>query len=103
MQGIQSNKTSEVQFLRITADTGQVSIDRHKGETPTVCSILDQLSVGGNQELQKLLASLVAKYLLIFATEDKELGQMDRVHHETHFTDDVPVMQPYRPMLPTQC
>lgn len=102
MEGIQSNKTGEVQFLRISEVTGQVSIDGHKGETPTVQSILDQLNVGGNQELQKMLASLVAKYLFIFATEDKDLGQMDRVQHETHFTNDVPVMQPYRPILPTQ-
>lgn len=97
MEGIQSNKTGEVQFLRISAGTGEVSIDRHKVETPTVQSILDHLNVGGNQELQKRLASLVAKNLFIFGTEDKDLGQMDRVQHETHFTDDVPVMFQYYP------
>lgn len=64
VEGIQSTKTGEVQFQIISADTGEVSIDRHKGKTTTVQSILDQLNVGGNQELQKLLASLVAKYLV---------------------------------------
>ncbi|KAI3367436.1 hypothetical protein L3Q82_026298, partial [Scortum barcoo] len=34
--------------------------------------------------------------------EDEDLGYADKVQHEIHLTDDVPVTQPYRRIPPTQ-
>lgn len=74
VDGIQSDETCDMQFQRISADTGEVSIDRHNEEAPNFQSILDQLNVGGSLEQQRQLASMFAKYSLVFDTEDEDLG-----------------------------
>lgn len=38
----------------------------------------------------------------MFATEDEDLGYTDKVQHEIHLTDDIPVTQAYRRIPPTQ-
>lgn len=87
---------------RISADTEEVSIDNRTEVAPDTLSILNQLKVGGNPEQREQLASFLAKYCFLFATEDKDLGYTDKVQHEIHLTDDVPVVQPYRRIPPTQ-
>lgn len=99
---VRSDDTCEVQFQRISADTEEVSIDKHAEGAPSVQSILDQLNVGGNPEQREQLASLLTKYSFVFAAEDEDLGYTDKVQHEIHLTDDVPVVQPYRRIPPTQ-
>lgn len=102
VDSVKSDELCEVQFQRISADTEQVSVDRHP-DTPTdVQSILDKLDVCGSPEQQAQLVLLLEKYSFVFATEDEDLGYTDKVQHEIHLTDDVPVTQPYRRIPPTQ-
>lgn len=63
---------------------------------------MDQLSVGGNTEQRAQLALLLEKYSFVFATEDEDLGYTDKVQHEIHLTDDIPVTKPCRRIPPTQ-
>lgn len=101
---VKSDELCEVQFQRISADTEQVSIDKHP-EAPTdstVEYVFDQVSVGGSPEQQAQLVSLLKKYSFVFANEDEDLGHTDKVQHEIHLTDNTPVTQPFRRIPPTQ-
>lgn len=102
VDNVKSDEVCEVQFKRISADTEEVSVDKHPAMSTDTQSILDQLSVGGNTEQHTQLALLLEKYSFVFATEDEDLGYTDKVQHEIHLTDDMPVTQPYRRIPPTQ-
>lgn len=102
VDSVKSDEVCEVQFKRISADTEEVSVDKHPAMSTDTQSILDQLSVGGDTEQRAQLALLLEKYSFVFATEDENLGYTDKVQHEIHLTDDVPVTQPYRRIPPTQ-
>lgn len=102
VDSVESDERCEVQFQKISADTEQVSIDK-KTDVPTdVQSILDKLDLCGSPEQKAQLALLLEKYSFVFATEDEDLGYTERVQHEIHLTDDIPVTQPYRRIPPTQ-
>ncbi|KAI3368217.1 hypothetical protein L3Q82_007943 [Scortum barcoo] len=102
IDSVESEERCKVQFQRISATTEQVSIDQRPDTTTDVRSIIDKLTVGGTPEQKSQLAVLLEKYSFVFATEDEDLGYADKVQHEIHLTDDVPVTQPYRRIPPTQ-
>lgn len=101
---VKSDELCEVQFQRISADTEQVSIDKHPEAPPdsTVEYIFDQVSVGGSPQQQAQLIPLLKKYSFVFANEDEDLAHTDKVQHEIHLTDNTPVTQPFRRIPPTQ-
>lgn len=101
VDSVKGDELCEIQFQRISADTEQVSIDHHPKTPADVQPILDQFSVDGSPEERENLASLLEKYSFVFATEDEDLGHTDKVKHEIHLTDDIPVTQPYRRIPPT--
>ena len=102
VDSVKSDESCEVQFQRISADTEQVSIDKCPEASTDVQSILAELNVGDSPEQQAQLALLLEKYSFVFAKEDEDLGYTDKVQHEVHLTDDIPVTQPYRRIPPTQ-
>lgn len=102
IDSVESEEQYKVQFQRISATTEQVSIDQRHDATTDVQSIIDKLTVGGTPEQKSQLSVLLEKYSFVFATEDEDLGYADKVQHEIHLTDDVPVTQPYRRIPPTQ-
>ncbi len=69
---------------------------------PPVQSVLDHVDMGGTPEKQVQLKAVLEKYLGVFAADDDDLGYTDKVQHEIHLTDDVPVNQPYRRDPPNQ-
>lgn len=98
---VNADKSCEVRFHRISADLEQISIDSNVQSTGKG-SILDQLNIGGTPEQQARVGSLLEKYATVFASDDEELGYTEKVQHEIHLTDEVPVTQPYRRIPPTQ-
>ncbi len=58
--------------------------------------------MGGTPEQQVQLKAVLEKYLGVFAADDDDLGYTDKVQHEIHLTDDVPLNQPYRRVPPNQ-
>ena len=101
VDSVKGDKSCELQFQRISADTEQVSFDKCPEASTDVQSILAELNVGGSPEQQAQLALLLEKYSFVFAKEDEDLGYNDKVQHEVHLTDDIPVTQPYRCIPPT--
>lgn len=92
----------EVRFQRISADTERVTMGVGHGSEPQAQSVLDHIDMGGTPEQQVQLKALLGKYSSVFAMEDDDLGYTDKVQHEIHLTDDVPVNQPYRRIPPNQ-
>ncbi|KAI5626698.1 hypothetical protein C0J50_13742 [Silurus asotus] len=92
----------EVRFQRISADTEQVTIGVGEDLEHPAQSILDHVDLGGTPEQQVRLKAVLNKYSSVFAMEDDELGYTDKVQHEIHLTDDVPINQPYRRIPPNQ-
>lgn len=45
---------------------------------------------------------MLSRFVDVFALADDDLGFSDKVQHEIHLVDDVPVSQPYRRLPPTQ-
>lgn len=74
IDSVKSDEVCEVQFQRISADTGEVCIDQHPDTSRFVQPLLDQLNVGGSPEQRAQLALLLEKYSFEFTTEDKDLG-----------------------------
>lgn len=99
---VDNDQLCKVQFQRISADTDEVSVSTRPEPPTDVQSILHKLKVGGTTDEQAQLALLLGKYSFVFATEDEDLGYTDKVQHEIHLTDDIPVTQPYRRIPPTQ-
>ncbi|KAL6467298.1 hypothetical protein MHYP_G00251020 [Metynnis hypsauchen] len=64
--------------------------------------LLGKLHIGGTEEQKAELSTLFSQFSEIFAVEDDDLGYTDKVRHEIHLTDDIPVSQPYRRIPPTQ-
>lgn len=98
---VNPEKSCEVRFHRISAHLEQISIDRNDQYTSQT-SIVGRLNIGGTPDQQARLGSLIEKYSAVFASDDEDLGYTDKVQHEIHLTDEVPVTQPYRRIPPTQ-
>lgn len=95
---------AEVQFNRISADHEEVSLNKEgaKESDGELKLLIEQLSISGSQEEQTKLAALLAQYADVFAFKDEDLGYTEKISHEIHLVDDVPVTQAYRRIPPTQ-
>ncbi|KAJ8381162.1 hypothetical protein SKAU_G00019400 [Synaphobranchus kaupii] len=100
IQSVDTDGRCEVKFQRISADTEEVTVDTH--QPLDTQSIFENVKLGGSPEQQVKLKAVLEKYSTVFASEDEDLGYTDKVQHEIHLTDDVPVTQPYRRIPPTQ-
>lgn len=92
---------TEVHFNRISADHEEVSVDRReaKASDDELQFMLERLKI---EEEQAKLAVFLSQYADVFAFKDEDLGYTDKVQHEIHLVDNVPVTQPYRRVSPTQ-
>ena len=97
-------EATEVHFNRISADHEEVSVNSKgaKASDEELQSMLGRLNIGGSSDEQAKLAVLLAQYVDVFAFSYEDLGYTDKVQHEIHSVDDVPVTQPYRRVPPTQ-
>lgn len=97
-------EATEVHFNRISADHEEVSVNskESKASDEELQFMLGRLNIGGSPDEQAKLAVLLAQYADVFAFNDGDLGYTDKVQHEIHLVDDVPVTQPYRRVPPTQ-
>ncbi|KAL1249465.1 hypothetical protein QQF64_020470 [Cirrhinus molitorella] len=102
IDGSSADSSCEVKFQRISADTERVTMGVVQGSETPVQSVLDHIDMGGTPEQQVQLRAVLEKYLGVFALDDDDLGYTDKVQHEIHLTDDVPVNQPYRRVPPNQ-
>ncbi len=102
IDGSNAGSSCEVKFQRISADTERVTVGVGQSSETPVQSVLDQVDMGGTPEQQVQLKAVLEKYLGVFALDDDDLGYTDKVQHEIHLTDDVPVNQPYRRVPPNQ-
>lgn len=101
---VNSEQQCEVRFQRISASIEQVTVDLKEDLSvdSKIQMILDKIHIGGSIEQQTELNALLAKYIDVFAFEDEDLGYTDKVKHEIHLLDDIPVSQPYCRIPPTQ-
>lgn len=103
VDNIESDKTCEVRFHRISADVEEVSVEANDEQLGSkVQSVLEKLDIGGTEDERALLYALLAKYVDIFTDDDDNLGFTDKVKHEIKLVDDTPVTQPYRRIPPNQ-
>ncbi len=92
---VDSSQRYEVKFQKISADLEQVTLNMKDGQSrDRVQEILDKIDVGGSENEQAQLRSLLKKHIDIFALEDEDLGYTDKITHEIQLTDDEPVTQP---------
>lgn len=78
---------------RISADIEEITVNTKSDQFLENSSkdFLSKLHIGGTLEQQAELGDLLLWFSDVFALEDEDLGFTDRVHHEIHVTDDVPV------------
>ncbi len=87
------NETCEVKEISVNTKSVQLLENSFK-EFPS------KLHISGTLEKQAELSDLIMQFSNVFALEDEDLGFTDKVQHEIHVTDDVPVTQPYRRIPP---
>ncbi len=93
----------EVTFHRISANAEEISLGAKSPSSQELWSkVVSQLDIGGTVEQQADFKALLAEYAHVFALEDEDLGFTNRVQHEIHLVDDVPVNLPYRRIPPNQ-
>ncbi len=93
----------EVTFHRISANAEEISLGAKSPSSQELWpKVVSQLDIGGTVEQQAELKALLAEYAHVFALEDEDLGFTNRVQHEIHLVDDVPVTLPYRRIPPNQ-
>ncbi|XP_056609057.1 uncharacterized protein LOC130426352 [Triplophysa dalaica] len=92
----------QVRFQRISADTEQITVGTNPDLELSTKLVLEQANMGGTPEEQIQLKTILDKYSSVFAVNDDDLGYTDKVQHEIHLTNDIPVNQPYRRIPPNQ-
>ncbi len=104
VESLKLNETCEVKFQRISADIEEITVNTKSDQVLENSSkeFLSKLHIGGTLEQQAELSDLLMQFPDVFALVDEDLGFTDKVQHEIHVTDDVPVTQPYRRIPPTQ-
>ncbi len=104
VESLKLNETCEVKFQHISADIEEISVNPKSDQVLENSSkeFLSKLHIGGTLDQQAELSDLIMQFSDVFALEDEDLGFTDKVQHEIHVTDDIPVTQPYRRIPPTQ-
>lgn len=104
VESMKLNETYEVKFQRVSADMEEITVNAKSSQVlgKSTKEFLSKLHIGGTIEQQAALSELLMQYSDVFALEDEDLGFTDKVKHEIHVADDVPVTQPYRRIPPTQ-
>lgn len=104
VESLSSGEGCEVKFQRVEAGVEEITISTEERQVVTegLPDFLNRLCLGGTAEQQAELKALLLRYVDVFALSDEELGFSDKVQHEIHLVDDVPITQPYRRIPPTQ-
>ncbi len=104
VESLKLNETCEVKFQRISADIEEIGVNPKRDQVLENSSkeFLSKLHISGTLDQQAELSDLIMQFSDVFALEDEDLGFTDKVQHEIHVTDDIPVTQPYRRIPPTQ-
>ncbi|KAL0147914.1 hypothetical protein M9458_056791, partial [Cirrhinus mrigala] len=104
VESLKLNETCEVKFQRISADIEQITVNTRNDQVLENSSkeFISKLNIGDTLEQQAELSDLLMQFSDVFALEDEDLGFTEKVQHEIHVTDDIPVKQPYRRIPPTQ-